>query len=88
LSFAAGFKSYARYAGSFVWSDYASGASLLESTGMNQFLARATGGFTLWTNAGNSVGTTLAPGSGTWAVVSERRHRPKRGGGREQPRRP
>jgi uncharacterized small protein (DUF1192 family) len=72
LSFAAGFKSYARYAGSFVWSDYASGATLLESTGVNQFLARATGGFTLWTNATNTVGATLAPGSGTWASASDR----------------
>ena len=72
LSFAAGFKSYARYAGSFVWSDYASGATLLESTAVNQFLARATGGFTLWTNAANTVGATLAPGSGTWASASDR----------------
>jgi hypothetical protein len=72
LSFAAGFKSYARYAGSFVWSDYASGATLLESTGVNQFLARATGGFTLWTNAANTVGAKLAPGSGTWASASDR----------------
>jgi hypothetical protein len=72
LSFAAGFKSYARYAGSFVWSDYASGATLLESTEVNQFLARATGGFTLWTNAANTVGAKLAPGSGTWASASDR----------------
>ena len=72
LSFAAGFKSYARHAGVFVWSDYASGASLLESTGVNQFLARATGGFTLWTNAANTVGAKLAPGSGTWASASDR----------------
>jgi hypothetical protein len=72
LSFAAGFKSYAHYAGSFVWSDYASGATLLESTGVNQFLARATGGFTLWTNAANTVGAKLAPGSGTWASASDR----------------
>jgi len=72
LSFAAGYHSYARYAGSFVWSDYTSGATLLESTGVNQFLARATGGFTLWTNAANTVGATLAPGSGTWASASDR----------------
>jgi len=72
LSFAAGFKSYARYAGSFVWSDYSSSGTLLESTAANQFLARATGGFTFWTNAANSVGATLAPGSGTWASASDR----------------
>jgi hypothetical protein len=72
LSFAAGFKSYARYAGSFVWSDYSSSGTQLESTAVNQFLARATGGFTLWTNATNTVGAKLAPGSGTWASASDR----------------
>jgi hypothetical protein len=39
---------------------------------VNQFRARATGGFTLWTNAANTVGAKLAPGSGTWASASDR----------------
>jgi hypothetical protein len=35
-------------------------------------LARASGGFTLWTNAAGTVGAMLAPGSGTWATASDR----------------
>jgi hypothetical protein len=71
-SFAAGYNSNAATTGAFVWSDSASGATQLTSTAANQFLARATGGFTFWTNAANTVGATLASGSGTWASASDR----------------
>jgi hypothetical protein len=71
-SFAAGTHSNAATTGAFVWSDDASGATLLESTAANQFLARASGGVTFWTNATNTVGATLAAGSGTWASASDR----------------
>jgi len=71
-SFAAGYDSNAATDGSFVWSDFASGATQLSSTAANQFLARATGGFTFWTNAANTVGATLASGSGAWASASDR----------------
>jgi len=59
-------------AGAFVWSDDASGAAQLESTLANQFLARASGGVTFWTNPTNTVGAKLAAGSGTWASASDR----------------
>ena len=71
-SFAAGYNSNAATTGAFVWSDSTSGATQLTSTAANQFLARATGGFTFWTNAANTVGATLASGSGTWASASDR----------------
>ncbi len=71
-SLAAGVNSNAATAGSFVWSDDSSGATQLTSTVADQFLARASGGFTLWTNATNTVGATLAPGSGTWSSASDR----------------
>jgi hypothetical protein len=71
-SFAAGVRSNAATAGAFVWSDDASSATQLSATAANQFLARASGGFTLWTNATNSVGAKLAAGSGTWASASDR----------------
>ncbi len=71
-SLAAGVNSNAATTGSFVWSDDSSGATQLTSTVDNQFLARASGGFTLWTNATNTVGATLASGSGTWASASDR----------------
>ncbi len=71
-SLAAGVDSNAATTGSFVWSDDSSGATQLTSTVDDQFLARASGGFTLWTNATNTVGATLASGSGTWASASDR----------------
>jgi hypothetical protein len=71
-SFAAGYDSNAATDGSFVWSDYTSGATQLSSTRTNQFLARATGGFTFWTNAANTVGATLPSGSGAWSSASDR----------------
>jgi hypothetical protein len=37
-----------------------------------QFLARASGGFTLYTKAASTVGAQLAAGSGTWASLSDR----------------
>ena len=72
-SFAAGYNSAAATDGAYVWSDYASGAAKLASTSPNQFLARASGGFSLWTNAANTVGATLPSGSGTWASASDRK---------------
>jgi hypothetical protein len=71
-SFAAGTRSDAATAGAFVWSDDASGATQLASTVANQFLARASGGVTFWTDATNTVGAKLAAGSGTWASASDR----------------
>jgi hypothetical protein len=72
FSFAAGFGSYASTNGSFVWSDYSSGAKHLQATKVNQFLVRATGGVTFLSNAAESTGVTLAPGSGAWASASDR----------------
>ena len=71
-SLAAGVNSNAATAGSFVWSDDSASATQLSSTEVDQFLARASGGFTFWTNATNTVGVTLAPGSGAWASASDR----------------
>jgi hypothetical protein len=72
FSFAAGFGSYASTNGSFVWSDYSSGAKHLQTTKANQFLARATGGVAFLTNAAETTGVSLAPGSGSWANASDR----------------
>jgi hypothetical protein len=71
-SFAAGVHASAAQNGTFVWSDGSNGDATLASTRAYQFLARAAGGYTLWTNAGATVGATLAPGSGTWASASDR----------------
>ena len=71
-SFAAGARASAAQAGTFVWSDGSNGDTMLTSSRAYQFLARASGGVTFWTNAAATVGATLAPGSGTWASASDR----------------
>jgi hypothetical protein len=70
-SFAAGARSGALHNGTFVWSDDASSAPL-NSTAPYQFLARAAGGFSLYSNATATAGVKLAPGSGAWASLSDR----------------
>ncbi len=44
----------------------------LVSNAPYQFLARASGGFSLFTNAKQTSGVKLAPGSGAWASLSDR----------------
>ena len=71
-SFAAGTGSTAGYAGDFVWSDFASGATALKGTAANQFLARASGGVTFYSSKTLASGVKLAAGSGTCASLSDR----------------
>jgi hypothetical protein len=71
-SFAGGQKSVADTLGAFVWSDAASGATQLKSTAENQFLVRASGGTTFYSNPALTSGVSLAPGSGSWASLSDR----------------
>jgi hypothetical protein len=71
-SFAAGARASAAQTGTFVWSDGSDGDTMLTSARAYEFLARASGGVTFWTNAASTVGATLAPGSGTWASASDR----------------
>ncbi len=71
-SFAAGSYATAAQAGTFVWSDGSNGNTALTSSNAYEFLARASGGFTLYTNAAATVGAQLAAGSGTWASLSDR----------------
>jgi hypothetical protein len=71
-SFAAGARASAAQTGTFVWSDGSDGDTILASSRAYQFLARASGGFTLYTNAASTVGAQLAAGSGTWASLSDR----------------
>jgi hypothetical protein len=71
-SFAAGSSSYAVTPGSFVWSDYNTTSAHVISTRPNEFLVRATGGVEFFTNAAQTTGVVLAPGSGTWSSASDR----------------
>lgn len=70
-SFAAGSQAKARHNGTFVWSDDA-GPAVLQSTAPYQFLARASSGFFLFSDASDKTGVSLPAGSGTWAMLSDR----------------
>jgi hypothetical protein len=72
LSFVAGYRATAGHSGSFVWSDYTSGSAALKDTANNQFVARASGGTTFYSNEAMTNGVTLAAGGGTWASLSDR----------------
>jgi hypothetical protein len=67
-SFAAGYQANAVTNGSFVWADGV--GAKLTSTVSNEFLARASGGFYLY--SGSTSGVRLAPGSGSWSSLSDR----------------
>ena len=71
-SFAAGQSSKAPFSGDFVWSDFSSTSSGAAATGANQFLARASGGFYLYTSPNMTSGVKLSPGSGSWSNLSDR----------------
>jgi hypothetical protein len=70
-SFAAGTQAKARNNGAFVWSDNSS-TTPLQSSASFQFVARASGGFFFFTNAGDKAGAELPKNSGAWASLSDR----------------
>lgn len=69
-SFAAGFHAYASNDGTFTWAD-STGANFGSNID-NIFLARASGGFYLYTNPGSTTGVQLPSGSGAWSSLSDR----------------
>jgi hypothetical protein len=69
-SFAAGRRAKADHAGAFVWGD-STNADVASNTD-NQFIARATGGVTFFTDAGLTTGVTVGAGGGSWSSVSDR----------------
>jgi trimeric autotransporter adhesin len=69
-SFAAGNNAQAVHDGAFVWADSTGG--LLSSTGTNQFIARASSGFFLYTNSTATLGATLPLNDTAWAPLSDR----------------
>ena len=57
--------------GTFVWGD-GSTVTLVRPTAPHQFVARASGGVTFYSNYLMSTGVTLAASGGSWASVSDR----------------
>jgi hypothetical protein len=60
--------------GSFVYGDFStfSGGALVTSTAPNQFVVRAAGGTTFYSNSGLTAGVSLPAGGGAWADLSDR----------------
>jgi len=58
--------------GSFIYGDNSAEATM-ETTAANQFMVRASGGTIFYTSADLSTGVTLAPGSGSWSILSDRK---------------
>jgi hypothetical protein len=72
-SFAAGRRARARHEGTFVFTDgtaTSGGDDSLNTTGHHQFLVKASGGATIYSDADKSTGVSLAVGGGSWTSVS------------------
>lgn len=70
-SFAAGQNAQANHNGAFVWADSTQQFGL-NSAKANEFVARASGGFFFYTNAGTTLGARLVSNASTWQVISDR----------------
>lgn len=65
------YASTAGFEGSLVFGDRST-TSNVEATATNQFVVRASGGTTFYSNSGLTTGVSLAPGGGSWDIVSDR----------------
>jgi Chaperone of endosialidase len=61
-----------KHHGAFVWADNYAPATDFYSTAVNQFSARATGGFRFVTGVSPFAGAELMAGSGSWTSLSDR----------------
>lgn len=68
-AFAAGRRAKADDAGAFVWADSHDGD--FNSSAVNQFNVRSSGGVRIFTNTGLTAGVTLSAGGSTWNSVSD-----------------
>jgi len=73
-SYAIGRNARANHIGSVVIGDRCglTDTDTVYATGRNQFVVRACGGIKLYTNKGLTAGVEVAPGGGSWSVVSDR----------------
>src|SRR5262245_27570248 len=70
FSFAAGRRAQAIHAGAFVWGDGQNADK--HSSGANEFSVFCSGGARFVSDAAQTTGVSLAPGSGSWASLSDR----------------
>jgi Chaperone of endosialidase len=71
-SISIGYHAVSNFSGTFVYSD-ASTSAPTSATIANQFMVRATGGLTFYTDPGMTMGVSLSGGSGLWSSVSDRK---------------
>jgi hypothetical protein len=69
--FAAGRNARALHHGAWVWNDGSTNATISSSSNY-QFIARAAGGYWLYSNAAANTGVNLPPGSGGWNNLNDR----------------
>jgi hypothetical protein len=72
FSFAAGYKAWARYPGSFVWNDSVDSGSPFGDSQANQFNVRSSGGVRFFTSDNYATGCVIAAGGGSWSCTSDR----------------
>jgi hypothetical protein len=70
-AFAAGAHAWANHTGAFVWGDNSTSSSV-SSTNANSWTVRASGGVRFFSDSGLTAGVYLAPGDGSWTVMSGR----------------
>lgn len=66
-----GYQCKALHDGCFIFNDYSSIPGYLNTSGPNQFMAKAAGGFYFYSNSTATTGVTLASGSGSWSSLSD-----------------
>ncbi|MCP4700736.1 MAG: hypothetical protein GY862_28360 [Gammaproteobacteria bacterium] len=71
FSFAAGKQAKAAHSGAFIWADAQQNTDF-NSTAINEFAVRASGGVRLRTSANLSTGCNIAAGGGAWSCGSDR----------------
>ncbi|MGV6860140.1 MAG: tail fiber domain-containing protein [Putridiphycobacter sp.] len=69
-SFAMGFQAKAIHSGSFIYADKST-TGYIETTADNQFMVRAAGGTIFFTSSDLTTGVVLAPGAGSWSILSD-----------------
>lgn len=71
-SFAFGARAISNHEGSFIYSDASTNTNTY-TTAQNQFLVKASGGVTFYTDASLATGVFLAAGGGAWSSLSDKR---------------
>ena len=67
-----GYHAQADHEGSFIYNDHSDNLGYVTTTAPNQFMVKAAGGSIFYSTADLSTGVELAPGAGSWSILSDR----------------